>query len=151
MKLTKELSYAMLGAGLCAIAVVLYIIFSNPFSVLGSVTVGNEYTATSTAPNTYQGAFSGSRLIKAGTGALGSIVIGGAGAGNVCFYNATTSAITKRATAKATSTILLGCVAGAAAAGTYTFDVVYTDGLYFDLNPLDLGAAAVPTSTITYR
>jgi hypothetical protein len=150
----NTLSFALAGVGVLAIAVaIVFVLLGNSFTALGSVAVTGEYLATSTAPNGVQGAFApiSERVIKAGQGTLGSVVITGAGTGNFCFYNATTSAITKRASSKATSTLMIACFPASVAAGTYTFDVVFNDGLLLTVNPLDLGTGTMATSTFTYR
>lgn len=114
-------------------------------TTVGSVAAGgNEYQATSTAPNSVYGAFtSGARLLKTGQGALGSVIITGAGAGVLNFYDATTTVISQRITS--TSTVLIASIPASAAAGTYTFDAEFTDGLIVDIQ------GTMPTTTITYR
>lgn len=118
----------------------------NPF---GSVAVSSEYTATSTAANTSEGAtVTTSRILKSGPGALGQVTITGANTGSMHFYNATTSATSGasgRAPGIATSTILLASIPASAAAGTYTFDAQYNYGLYVVITGL------APTSTVTFR
>ena len=103
------------------------------------VTVGNEYTATSTPSdmNLADG------LIREGWGTLGSVIITEAGTAEYWLLNATNSLAN---TDVATSTVLLGIVPASLAAGTYTFDVIYTDGLY-----LDVITAGTGTSTISHR
>lgn len=114
---------------------------------LGSVNQANEYLATSTAASTVYGAtITGDTLIKTGQGALGSVVITGANTGVINFYNATTTNVSARTGNTATSTILLASIPASAAAGTYTFDVFYTTGLYVDIE-----SGNMPTTTITYR
>lgn len=112
--------------------------------ILGSVSVGNDYVATSTAANSVYGAVTANRLVRTGPGTLGSVIITGANTGIINFYNATTTVLTQRATA--TSTILLASIPASAAAGTYTFDVQFSDGLF-----IELVSGIMPTSTITYR
>lgn len=115
----------------------------------GSVSVTDEYLATSTAANAVYGAtITGDTLVKTGAGVFGSYVITGANTGVVNVYNATTTVVGAggRAASKATSTILLASFPASIAAGTYTFDVAFTDGLYFDLV-----SGAVATGTLTYR
>jgi len=105
----------------------------------GGVTVGNEYTATSTPTdmNLADG------LIRQGWGSLGSITITGAGTAEYWLLDSTTSLADSDV---ATSTVLLGVVPASLAAGTYVFDVQYTDGLY-----LDVMVDGTGTSTISYR
>lgn len=151
MKLTKELSYVLVAIGLIAVATSLYLFTTNYQTAFGSVAVSNAYTATSTAANSVFGAFTSSRVVRTGTGVLGSIVITGAGTGTINFYDATTTSIAKRASGMATSTILLGSIPASLAAGTYVFDVAFKNGLYVDFSTLDAGTGSVPTTTITYR
>lgn len=142
---TTEKTYAaivsLLLIGLFAYA----ILQSDP--AYGSVEVSHEYTATTTAASTlYGNTITVSTRIKSGPGALGSVVLTGAASGIVNIYNATTSNVSLRTGQKATSTILLAAIPASMAAGTYTFDVAFTDGLY-----IDLVSGNMPTSTITYR
>ena len=111
---------------------------------LGSVTVGNEYTATSTA-NVITGV-AADRAIKDGWGALGSvIVLDGSGTATYQLLNASSTVMTN--TAFSTSSNLLAEIPAGVAAGTYTFDVTFTDGLYLDL----VSVGTLTTSTITFR
>lgn len=113
---------------------------------LGGVTVGNEYNATSTAGSNVYGAFTGDQLLKTGWGSFGSVIITGANTGIVNFYNATTSDVTQRTNNIASSTILLASIPASTVAGTYTFDVIFTDGLL-----LELETGIMPTTTVTWR
>ena len=111
------------------------------------VNVTNEYQATTTAASTvYGNTITGDNLVKTGLGAFGSVVITGATAGVVNVYDATTTNVLLRTGNKATSTILIVSLPASLAAGTYTFDHEFTDGLY-----VDLVAGTMPTTTITYR
>ena len=111
-------------------------------SQFGNVTVGNEYNATSTIHT----AAIDSRLIREGWGQLGSVVVTGAGTSGFSLYNATSTDFSTNPK-RATSTALLATIPASLAAGTYVFDLEYTDGLfiYYDV----VGTA--PTSTITFR
>lgn len=131
--------------GLIIVAVLAAVLISRDTPTLGSVERANEYFATSTAGSAAFGAFTSGRLIKSDQGALGSVVITGANTGVVNFYNATTTNVSLRGN-KATSTILIASIPASLAAGTYTFDAVYTDGLY-----IDIVSGTAPTTTITYR
>jgi len=113
---------------------------------LGSVSVGNEYQATSTASSDYLGGFVDSRLIKTGRGTLGSYVVTGAATGIINLYDATTTNADFRAASKATTTLLIATFPASLAAGVYTFDISFNDGLY-----LDLYTGVMPTTTITFR
>ena len=114
----------------------------------GSVTQGNEYYATSTAP-ALTGFMStvNPRLIKGGYGALGSVIVAKAGSpgGSMNFYDATTTDATKRSAGQATSSIILASIPTDLAAGTYVFDITFTRGLLMDWS------GTIGTSTITYR
>lgn len=118
----------------------------NTQTAFGSVSVTDEYIATSTAANTLYGAFTTGRLIRTGTGSLGTVVITGANTGVINFYNATTSNVLARTGNKASSTILMASIPASAAAGDYVFDALYTDGLLVTLE-----SGSMPTTTITYR
>jgi hypothetical protein len=111
----------------------------NP--TVGSVTQGNEYYSTSTPVGGYTSA-----LIKGGYGALGSVIVTTAGNQSYTLYNATTSNVTKRTGNKASSSIMLAQIPASLVAGTYTFDITFTDGLLIDVTAGTLG-----TSTISYR
>lgn len=121
------------------------LVLQNPKEAGASIRSGDEYLATSTSATTVYGAFASSQVIVSGPAAFGSVIITGANTGTLNFYNATTSDVNKRTNNTATSTILIASFPASAAAGTYTFDVQVTDGLYIDI----LGLAA--TSTVTYR
>jgi hypothetical protein len=110
---------------------------------VGSVTVGNEYNATSTPTDILRK----DALIATGSGVLGSVVI--TTTGDIAFQllNATSTTMENRPSeTKATSSIILASFPPNVAAGTYTFDVPYTYGLYLDVISGNTG-----TSTITWR
>lgn len=109
--------------------------------------LGQEYQATSTAANAMFGAITASTRLRSGSGALGSVIITGANAGIVNFYNATTTNVNLRTGNKATSTILIASFPASTAAGTYVFDAAFSDGLYMDL----VAGGSMPTSTITWH
>lgn len=112
----------------------------NQLQTFGSVAIGNEYHSTSTS-------FLSTpiSLIATGNGALGSIIITGSNTGVTNIYDATTTNINLRTGQAATSSILIASLPASLAVGTYTFDVLYFNGLLFDRT------GTVPTSTITYR
>jgi hypothetical protein len=113
----------------------------------GSVGITGEYHATTTAVSaTYGTTITGDGQIKIGQGTLGSVVITGADTGILNFYNATTSNVDLRTKNTASSTILMASIPASTAAGTYTFDVVFSDGLL-----LDVVSGNIPTTTITWR
>lgn len=119
--------------------------------VEASVDISHEYNATSTASSAIYGAtITGDQPITATTsprgGALGSVIITGAATGIWHLYDATTTNVDARSGNRATSTILLASFPASAAAGTYTFDLVYQQGLL-----LELTSGVMPTTTITWR
>jgi len=131
---------------LIAVTLAMFVL-QRPQNAFGSIRVGDELHATSTASNTVYGAtITGDALIRTGQGALGSVVITGAATGIWSIYNATTSNVLARTGNVATSTILLASFPASTAAGTYTFDVTYTTGLLVELE-----SGVMSTSTITYR
>lgn len=126
-----------------ATVVAVFAFFHYQSTAYGSIQTGDEYQATTT----YAGHpdVDGVRLIKTGFGSLAQVTITGANTGLISIYNATTSDISQRAAAKATSTILIADFPASAPAGTYVFDAVFTDGL------LIVQSGTEATSTITYR
>lgn len=143
-----NLSTTQVGiAGVVLGALIWAAAFNSPVTQeLGSVNRANEYFATSTAGNSVFGAFTSGRNVQDGPGALGSVVVTGANTGVINFYNATTTNVSKRTGQKATSTILIASIPASMAAGTYTFDAVFSDGLF-----VDIVSGTAPTTTITYR
>lgn len=142
--------FAVIAIGFLFLSLAIFLGWSNIQPVLGSTIQGNDYQATSTAPSTVYGAtITTSRSlfqnVSPRQGALSSVVITGANTGIVNFYNATTSDVNLRTGQKATSTILIASLPASLAAGDYTFDVAFTDGLYIDVT------GTIPTTTITYR
>lgn len=126
------------------ILAIVYMFVANVHPVLGSAVQGNDYSATTT--RNFDGAAKQSvALVKGGYGSLGSVIITGAGAGQITFYDATTSDATKRSANQSTSTITLADIHTSAAAGTYVFDIAYGRGLLMTI------AGTAPTSTVTYR
>ena len=123
------------------------LLFKGVSQQFGSVSVTNEYQATTTAAGTaYGSTITGDSLVKRGLGTFGSLVITGAATGVINFYDATTTNVNSRTGNKATSTIHIASIPASLAAGTYVFDHEFTDGLF-----LDLDSGTMPTTTITYR
>lgn len=106
----------------------------------GSVADNNEYFATTTPIN---GAWT-DQLIKNGKGALGSLVVTGAGTTEFVLYDATSTQ--KWFGGNTSSTQQLAHIPASLAAGTYVFDVYFTDGLF-----IDVITAGTGTSTVTFR
>lgn len=148
MNNSMNYKYVSVGLGILLVAGLFYI-FRGEDAIVGSVSVSNEYQSTSTAPTTSTGAtyISGTKTLRTTPGALGSVIVTGASGGGLLFYDATTTNITLRDAAKATSTLLLAEIPPSPAAGTYVFDVEFSDGLTVVLLP----SLAMPTTTITYR
>ncbi len=125
------------------LGLVLAFVYSNyqVNQVEGSVAFGNEYKATTTNSMTTDI----TRVLKNGPASLGSVVITGAAAGSMTFYNATTTNPNFRNAIYSSSSILLADFPNSVAAGTYTFDVDAPVGLVVVFSGTE------PTSTITYR
>ncbi len=123
---------------------ILFIVVSldRPAPVLGSVTDGQGYTATTTGSQG-QGVTGIAQLLT-GSGIFGSYVITGANTGLVNFYDATTTDTTLRGNTS-TSSILIASFPASVAASTYTFDVAVGRGLLVTVS----GNAA--TGTITFK
>lgn len=144
MQFLKGLLWGLLT--LILIGVLLVVGFSvkqtlSTKSCVGSVNQANEYNSTSTS---YLSATLAS-VIVSGPGALGSVVITGANTGSIIFYDATTTNVNLRTNQAATNTIILGTIPASLAAGTYTFDTYFQNGLLAEKTGL------MPTSTITFR
>lgn len=116
-------------------------LLGQPRQADASVTRFAEYQGTTTST----GNFAVDQLVQTGPGTLGSIVITGAAAGTINIYDATTSNITLRAPSMSSSTILKATMPVSAAANTYTFDVLLSNGLFVNT------VGTMPTTTITYR
>lgn len=118
--------------------------FSRDQGAFGSVSETSEYFSTTTTP-VFSGSFTNPRILKTGTGALGSVIITGAGAGVITLVDATTTNASLRSAGQATTSITLAEIPLSAAAGTYTFDVVFKRGLILTVT------GTAPTSTVTWR
>ena len=125
----------------------LFATVDRPTGNLGSVSVSNEYQATTSNPNQ---PLSVNQIIKAGPATLGSVIVTTAGAagGHLSFYNATTSDSTKRESKYSTSTQLRVALPNNLVAGTYTFDIDFPIGLVVVYTGT---AGAQASTTITYR
>lgn len=135
LSIVKAIALLLAAASLAALS-----LWFRPINVQGSTFVGSEYQATTTAASIAVPI----RYVKTGWGSLGSVVVTGANTGKLYLYNATTSNVTLRG-GKATTSILLAEMPASVAAGTYTFDVEFTDGL------MVVTEGSAPTSTITWR
>nr|AKH46996.1 hypothetical protein [uncultured marine virus] len=135
--------FLLVGLGILVIAG-LFIALPTPDAQqddMGSVQQGSEYHSVITGG----GITDPDGLLKTGGGALGSVVITGANTGLLDFYNATTTDVGARAASKTTSSLWVASIPASLAAGTYTFDAIFYDGLYVQVS------GTLPTSTITYR
>lgn len=124
------------------LAVLVYFDFrtlNNP--KLGSVSRGDEYSSLVTAT----GLTSNKNLIKLGSGVFGSVVITGAAAGTFEAYDATTTDATLRTITATSSLRRLASFPANAAAGTYTFDTAFNQGLIVAFT------GTQGTTTVTYR
>ncbi len=147
MSLPMKHLVTLLITGALFIGIMFGAVLFKPEITLSSVSATNEYLSTTTAANIlYGNTITGDKLLKTGQGAFGSVIITGANTGNWHVYNATTTSVLLRTDQKATSTILLATFPASLAAGTYTFDIQFTDGLL-----LELDAGNMPTSTVTWR
>jgi hypothetical protein len=136
----KKLLFVVLIAAIVSLGVSLLFNADKGRDKLSSVTVGNEYKATTTP---YYAGWTDQKIYK-GRGTLGSVVITKAGNTEFLILDATTTA--NKIDHFATSTKTLGAVSAGTTAGTYTFDVNFTDGLVIEVISGTLGS-----STITYR
>lgn len=130
----------VLVAFVLSVLVLAFVSFKTP-AAHGSIKTGEEYTATTT----YAALTPSIRTLKTTYGALGQVTITGANTGLMSLYDATTSDATKRAASMATSSILIADFPASAAAGTYTFDARFTNGL------LLVSSGLVATSSIMYK
>ena len=137
----KYILFSLAVLGVLAISTAISVLLRQPMTVQGGVPIANEYLSTST-PAVWL-ATGKPITLQEGNGALGSVTITGAGAGSLLFYDATTTDITKRTGALATSTI--ASIPVSAAAGTYTFDARFSKGLIVEM------VGSSPTTTITWR
>ena len=130
--------------------VALLILYRNStLPALGSVSRGSEHHATTTTTATSKVptniAFQNETTGSSTPGTFGSVVITGAAAGVMTFYDATTSDATKRDVVATSSLPVLASFPVSTAAGTYTFDTTFRKGLLFDVK------GTMPTTTITWR
>ena len=145
MKQTIQIaSYIIVGV----LGVILSLAFLVPqFQAEGSVSVSDEYMSTTTGESSAAASFLYLKGLNSTPqpGALGSVVVTGAGTGWMELYDATTTDADLRSNDQSTSTILLAHIPVSAAAGTYVFDAVFTRGLTVYME------GTQPTTTITWR
>ncbi len=145
MKSINLTNVLLAGIFVVAVFIAAYLGAFKALPVLGSTVQGNDYSRISYANSNVYGATTTPGKIKGGYGSVGSVVITGAAAGLMNFYDATTTDATKRDVTQATSSILLFSIPASLVAGTYTFDVAFGRGLIVDI------VGTFPTSTVTYR
>ena len=107
---------------------------------MGSVQQSSEYHSTFYSPSS-----GAAQVIKTKKGTLGSVVITGAGAGYADLYDSTTTNATLRAITATGSLPTIAQLPANLAAGTYTYDANFYDGL------LVVWTGAIATNTITWR
>jgi hypothetical protein len=107
---------------------------------IGSVGAGSIYQST-----TFKATTTWAYLFKAGAGTLGSVVINTLGTGNVTFYDASTTNSNLRTTVATTSLRTVGVIDASQAAGTYTYDAGFYDGL------IAVFSGSQGTSTVAWR
>lgn len=113
---------------------------------LGSVTVGNEYNATSTSHLN----IASTQLIKGGQGTLGSVVITGVGTAKYTLYDATSTDFSTNTLQHSSTSSVLAVIPASLAVGDYVFDIPFRYGLLLYYDTVG-GSATWATSTITYR
>lgn len=146
--MTKQNIYSFALAGAIIMTFAFAVVMFSSQTAQGSVSVTDEYQATSTAQlAVWGGGTAQIALIKSGTGSIGSVIFPVANIGTLSVYDATTTNASFRLASKATSTLLIAHFPATTPAGVYTLDVEYSDGLLYVWE----NGAAVSTSTITYR
>lgn len=113
-------------------------------TLIGSAVDGQTHNATTT-----DSTWTGAKLVKAGSGTLGSVIFTGVGSSvnSLKIYDATTTNINLRTGNKATSTITIVDFGVSTTRGTYTFDININDGILVEPSV----AGGVASTTITYR
>jgi len=142
----KKTTIALLAVIIIIVGAVLYIVLQPSEGNFGSITTGQEYSSTTTPERSggwedqrIDGAFGNSR----NWGSLGSVVVTKAGDIDYFLLDATTSLALSDV---ATSSVLIAYIPAGLVAGTYIFDVEFTDGLFLDVMNGNTGS-----STITIR
>lgn len=122
----------MKKTALTVVAVVALILIGSKLGTTTSLPlVGggfSSYRATTTVS-----ALQDPHLLKAGSGTLGSIIVGTpSGSGTYICYNATTTNINLREAKYSTSTIEIATLKAAPVGGTYNYDASFSVGLICD-------------------
>ena len=146
MKTLEKIYTGLSVVATLAIITVSGVYLNNQYDVaptLGSVTVGNEYQATGTPSGV---GVLADLLIAEGQGSLGSVIVTKAGDVDFTLYDATSTGSLTTDPAISAESQQLGRISTNLAAGTYTFDVGFTRGLFLDVTQGTNG-----TSTVTFR
>ena len=151
MNQTIKTNTAIAAIGALIVTILIFALFIDlpTRSVGASVAVGNQYQSTTTPQAT-----AGTNLCPvrsgsvASTGVLGSVNVLKSGAGNLAFYDATTTDVTKRTGNLATSSIILADFNGAPTVGSYHFDIEFKRGLIVEHTNTGTGVAS---TTVGYR
>lgn len=117
----------------------------RPTTTSASTSVGSSYQYVATAVQATNLFASTTSVIATGTGTFGSFVITGAVAGTETFYDASTTDATKRTISATTSLLVIASFPASTAAGTYTFDTNFYNGL------LLVVSGNIATGTISWR
>ncbi len=147
-KITNPTRLLLAGILIVVLAVVSFLgigaLSQKQDPAVASINAGQSYSGTTTYNGAGAPSVAKDIILKTGTGTFGSVVITGAVAGTITVYDGTSTnpALT---TLAASSTI--ATFPASTAAGTYTFDKAFYNGLIVSFS----SATALPTSTITWR
>jgi hypothetical protein len=134
----------VVGALLLLALGVLGILWQRPNPSFGSTVDGNDYFATSTRTIVGTSNVANHTVLKSTGGAVARVTITGANTGIIRLWNATTTNVTLRKSA--TTSLQWIEIPASAAANTYDFDAVFSDGILYELV-----SGNAPTSTIVWR
>jgi hypothetical protein len=109
----------------------------QPIGSSGAGSINQSTTLLATTSSVWQ--------FKVGAGALSQIVVNVLGTGNVVFYDASSTLPAQRTIAATSSLRAVGVIAASQAAGTYTYDVGFYDGL------IAVFSGTQGTSTIAWK
>ena len=140
MSTSTKLSFGIvIGLMFAGILALFTILTGDTQRTIGSIQDGQAYNSTTT--EAWTPTANAVKLIKTGSGTLGSVIITNSTAGVIDLYDATTTV-----NGAIYGTTTLAKIGASLAAGTYTFDVVYHQGLLIDVK-----GSNISSSTITYR
>ncbi len=144
MKLLKDYKYILSVSILIVALAIFAVLLQRPQQSLGSVGVGNDYTATSTRN------FNGTALTNLTRleckQAFARVTITGANTGIVRFWDATTTNANLRDASQSSSTLQKFDLPASLVAGVYDFDAQLKYGLIYELV-----SGNAPTSTVACR